>query len=158
MSPTLNKTKNKQSHFFFLKENNSFKPNLDVISVERNGKWGRGCQRFLKVFTTQKAQVTEHPNVQLTKRTLWRGKGRKANGIATGNQAWYCSSAKLESQKGGRLLGQHPVIPEQWNRGSHFCTAQRGRAQKLDAEGIKSMSWTGGWSPGFSQAGLGESP
>lgn len=109
MSPTLNKTKNKQSHFFFfLKENNSFKPNIDVISVERNGKWGRGCQRFLNVFTTQKAQVTERPNVQLTKRTLWRGKGRKANGIATETKRDIVAVPHLRARKGADCSGNIP--------------------------------------------------
>lgn len=94
---------------FFFKENNSFKPNLDIIRVERNGKWGRvGCHRFLNVFTTQKAQVTERPNAQLTKRTLWRGKGRKANGIATETKRDIVAVPNLRARKGADCSGNIP--------------------------------------------------
>lgn len=104
-------TKNKQSHFF-LKENKSFKPNLDVISVERNGKWCVGwCQRFLNVLTTQKAQVTESKCTTNQKNPLKRER-KKSKRNCHGNQGWYCSSAKFESQKGGRLLRQCPMVPE----------------------------------------------
>lgn len=100
----------------------------------KNGVW-EGVPKISKCIHNTEAQVTASPNVQLTKRTLWRRKGRKAKGIARETKGDIVAVPNLRARKGGRLLGQRPVTPEQWNSGSPlFGTAQRGRDQKLEAD------------------------
>lgn len=93
----------------FYKENNSFKANLDVISVEMNGKWCVwGVPKISKCIHNTKAQVTASPNAQLTKRTLWRGKGRKANGIARETKGDIVAVPNLRARKGADCSGNVP--------------------------------------------------
>lgn len=166
MSLTANKTKNKQNYLFFYKENNSFKPNLDIICVEMNGKWrGGGVPKISKCIHNTKAQVTASPNAQLTKRTLWRGKGRKAKGIAKETKGDIVAVPNLRARKGADCSGNVPwfqssetvALTSAQHKGGE-TRSWRQTSEDRTAWILKrtmSMSWRGGWSPGFSWAGLG---